>query len=59
MSKENYIAQLKYKISQVKREMSNESDKRKKQRLNQYKQKLEIVLRDITFYKNGGSYINV
>lgn len=51
------IKQLKYKINQVKREIKNEPNPQKKQRLNKYKQRLEIDLRDYIFFKNGGRMI--
>lgn len=38
--------QLKNRIKVVKKEMEKENNKTKKQRLNKYKQKLEIQLRD-------------
>lgn len=38
--------QLKNRIKVVEREIRNEPDRHKKQRLNKYKQKLEIELRD-------------
>ena len=38
--------QLKNRIKVVKKEMEKETNKIKKQRLNKYKQKLEIQLRD-------------
>ncbi|MBO5711883.1 MAG: hypothetical protein J6R47_03505 [Acholeplasmatales bacterium] len=50
------IQKLKNIISQVKRELKNEPDNHKKQRLNKYKQKLEIELRNYIFFKNGGRY---
>lgn len=40
--------QLKNRIKVVEREIRNEPDRHKKQRLNKYKQKLEIELRDYT-----------
>lgn len=40
--------QLKNRIKVVEREMRNEPSKSKKQRLNKYKQKLEIQLREET-----------
>ena len=43
--------QLKFLIKQVKREMVNEPRYSKKQRLNKYKQKLEVELREVT--RNG------
>lgn len=46
------IKQLKYIISTVKREIKNETNLKKKQRLNKYKQKLEIELRDYTRNKH-------
>lgn len=54
MTREDGVAQYKYKIKQVEREIKNEPDKKKKQRLNQYKQRLEKELRDFTFFMNGG-----
>lgn len=51
------IKQLKYKINQVKREIKNETNPQKKQRLNKYKQRLEIDLRDYIYFKNGGRII--
>lgn len=39
--------QLKNRINVVKREIKNETNNYKKQRLNKYKQKLEILLRDL------------
>lgn len=50
------IESLKKLIKRVKKEIQNESDRKKKQRLNKYKQKLEIELRDLTFIRNGGNY---
>ncbi len=38
--------QLKNRIKVVKKEMEKETNPKKKQRLNKYKQKLEIQLRD-------------
>lgn len=48
------IQSLKNRIKVVKKEMAKETNPHKKQRLNKYKQKLEIELRDYTFFKNGG-----
>ena len=45
---EKNINSLKAIIKAVQREIKNEPDKKKKQRLNKYKQKLEIELRDYT-----------
>lgn len=59
MTREEAVSQYKYRIKQLQREIKNEPNKEKKQRLNRYKQKLEIELRDYTFFKNGGSYKNV
>jgi hypothetical protein len=53
----NNIISLKNKIKVVEREIKQETNKYKKQRLNQYKQKLQIELRDYTFFKNGGKLI--
>lgn len=53
------IETLKGLIASVKREIKNEPRKSRKQRLNKYKQKLEIELRDYIFVKNGGKYANV
>lgn len=50
------IQSLKNRIKVVKKEIRNEPNKKKKQRLNKYKQKLEIELRDYIFFKNGGRY---
>lgn len=47
---------LKRRIARVKAEIKNEANPRKKQRLNKYKQQLEIELRDFTFFQNGGRY---
>ena len=47
---------LKDLITSVKREIKNEKNPKKKQRLNKYKQRLEIELRDYIFFKNGGKY---
>ena len=50
---------LKGLIASVKREIKNEPRKSRKQRLNKYKQKLEIELREYTFLKNGGKYESI
>ena len=50
------IQQLKNRIEVVKREIKNEPNRKKKQRLNKYKQELEVELRDYIFFKNGGIY---
>ena len=42
------IKSLKNRINVVKKEMAKETNPKKKQRLNKYKQKLEIQLRDYT-----------
>ena len=52
----NNIASYKNRIKVVQAEIKKETNPRKKQRLNKYKQKLEIELRDYTFFKNGGRY---
>lgn len=59
MTREEALAQYKYRIKQLEREIKNEPDRNKKQRLNRYKQRLEVELRDFIFFKNGGSYTNV
>lgn len=46
------IKSLKNKINVVKKEMQKETNPKKKQRLNKYKQKLEIQLRDYTRNKH-------
>lgn len=51
------IQQLKNRINVVKKEIKNETNKNKKQRLNTYKQKLEVELRDYIFFKNGGKLV--
>lgn len=51
------IQSLKNKIKVVEKEIKQETNKQKKQRLNKYKQKLQIELRDYTFFKNGGKLI--
>ena len=43
---------LKHLIKMVTREMKNETDPHKKQRLNKYRQSLEIRLRDLTRKEN-------
>lgn len=53
----NNIQSLKNKIKVVEKEIKHEKNKHKKQRLNTYKQKLQIELRDYTFLKNGGKLI--
>jgi hypothetical protein len=53
----NNIQSLKNKIKVVEKEIKQETNKHKKQRLNKYKQKLQIELRDYTFLKNGGKLI--
>ena len=53
----NNIQSLKNKIKVVEYEIKQETNKYKKQRLNTYKQKLQIELRDYTFLKNGGKLV--
>ena len=47
---------IKRRIARVKAEIKNETNPKKKQRLNKYKQRLEVELRDFTFFQNGGKY---
>lgn len=51
------IESLKNRIKVVQKEIKKETNFHKKQRLNKYKQRLEIELRDYTFFKNGGKLI--
>lgn len=50
------IESYKNRIKVVQAEIKKETNPHKKQRLNKYKQKLEIDLRDYIFFKNGGKY---
>lgn len=50
---------IKFIIKQVKREIKNEFNIKKKNRLNKYKQKLEVELRDLTRNINMGGEKNV
>lgn len=50
---------LKALIKRVEREIKNEPSRTKKQRLNKYKQKLQIELRDYTSMMNGRKYETV
>lgn len=45
---------LKNQIKRVEHEIKNEENPNKKQRLNKYKNKLEIELRDYIFFQKGG-----
>lgn len=47
-SSEKQIESFKNRIKVVEKEIKKESDPRKKERLNKYKQKLEIQYRDFT-----------
>lgn len=53
------VETLKGLINGVKREIKNETRNLRKQRLNKYKQKLEVELRDYIFFKNGGKYESI
>lgn len=48
------IAAYKSRIKIVEKQLKKETNVKKKIRLNKYKQKLEIELRDYIFFKNGG-----
>lgn len=53
------IESYKNRIKVVQKEIKNETNPHKKQRLNKYKQKLEVELRDYIFFKNGGKYESI
>lgn len=53
---EKNIQSYKNRIKIVEKEIKKETNPKKKQRLNKYKQQLEVELRDYTFFKNGGKY---
>ena len=50
----NEIQSYKNRIKVVQAEIKRETNPHKKQRLNKYKQKLEIELRNYTRIQNGG-----
>lgn len=53
------IESYKNRIKVVQKEIKKETNPHKKQRLNKYKQKLEVELREYIFFKNGGKYASI